>query len=92
MECPTSPVLVALRALLPFALTLVRTANFADAVARRRRRHLTLAGVVALTLGACAHHQARPEATAPQIDRLECGGKSCTITTSGRATIVWVSE
>lgn len=96
-----TPVHQAANIVYPFALALISLCNTIDGAAprlyryiRRRRREAIVA--VAMLASGCAASQPRPtEPPAPrppQIERLDCGGKACTITTSGNATIVWVQE
>lgn len=93
MRSPASPVFVALGVILPFALTIVGAATWIESEVDRRRRRRQIAGLLlALLSTGCASKVATVTPEPPRIDRLECGGKSCSITTSGRATIVWVSE
>lgn len=85
------PVILAARFLSAFALTLVSLANSVDnAVSRRLRRRAAVLAAALLLAGCASAPRGVPEP--PRIDRLNCGGKSCTITTSGSATIVWVQE
>lgn len=73
--------------------TLIHLATAADewvmARSRKRRRNMLL-GTCLLTLGSgCAH---APKPAPAQVERLECGGSACSITTAGPSTVIWVTE
>jgi hypothetical protein len=80
---------------------LIHLANAADAwvAARRRRRRgyvatgLTIALVGAIAHGALLSQGLRALQPGPaQIERLSCSAASCTVTTAGRATVIWVED
>jgi len=51
---------------------------------------------ILLFLSGCASNQRRDTSTGPaSIERLDCGGRACTITTAGKttpATVIFVQE
>ncbi len=77
-----------------WARTAEDTARGAVRWAKGRRKAKLSALLLSSAIG-CAHQPAeRPiePTAAASIDRLTCGGRSCSITQAGGATLVWVQE
>lgn len=96
-----------LRALVPWAIVTacvahVTWARTAEDTARgavrwvKGRRKAKLSALLLSSAIGCAHQPAarpvEPTAAPASIDRLTCGGRSCSITQAGGATLVWVQE
>jgi len=75
-------------------------ASAADEYLRRRKEWpMIIGGLIALALFllllGCAHAPAKTAATSPEpatIHRLDCGGSTCSITTAGPSTVIWVTD
>lgn len=98
---------VDMRLLMPWAIVTacvahVSWARTAEDTARgavrwvKGRRKAKLSALLLSSAIGCAHQPAarpvEPTAAPASIDRLTCGGRSCSITEAGGATMVWISE